>query len=72
MLSQLNGQHIWHTFIPSTALKASFEYETEKRKWTVKTVLVGLRALIGTPELAETIRFNYTSAKASLEALTDG
>jgi len=72
MLSQLNDQHIWHTFIPSTALKASFEYETGEGEWTVKTVLAGLPALIGTPELAEIVRFNYTSAKTSLEALTDG
>jgi hypothetical protein len=53
------------------ALKASSEYETEKRKWIVKNVLAGLRALIGTLELAETVGFNYTSAKASLEALTE-
>jgi len=34
-------------------------------------VLAGLRALIGMQELAETVRFNYTSAKVSLDALTE-
>jgi hypothetical protein len=53
------------------ALKASFEYETEKRKRIVKNVLAGPRAFVGTSELAETIMFNYTSAKASLETLTE-
>jgi hypothetical protein len=36
-----------------------------------QTVVAELRALIGTPEFAETIRSNYTNANAYLEALAE-
>jgi hypothetical protein len=67
----LNDTELLYLSQIGDALKLSFEHETEKREWIIENVLGGLRALIGTPELAETVRFNYTSAKASLEVLTE-